>query len=819
MLVGKKGFLKKVIRYIQYRRQLSGVSYLITESVSSVDEGAAVTFTVTTSGVTDGTTLYWTNSGTTTGADFSDGQNSGSVTITSGSGTITRTLLLDAVASESENVILELRTGSVSGPVVATSGIVGVIDKTAVYAVSESTVSVDEGSSVTFTVTTANVANGTTLYWTTTGTAVAADFSDDAASGSFTVTTNSGSIVRTIKSDLTSEGPETFTLSVRTGSISGTVVATSNTVTINDTSQFNPGNTVGTMSVAIPLGDTTFGDGAAAAIDVSGNIYALMIGGNSSVNCPIYEYTGTTGGVAGRSTWGTIASSNYVTAGTNTTLIKYTSEGVPLWATCITTFSAAFPLDMYVDKFGNMYVYLYASGATVTFRNYSSGGGGGSSITLTTGGTTGPTDSADVFLCKYNTSGQLQWCVTVTSTATTSETPFQGICLTGDENGNSYFVFGTVNNTPTLTFKSFASFTGTTVNYSTFGQDTLAAGYRSFVVKVNSDGVIQWVSRMTRQNPATGSHFITGVGTNPSGTIVSVGLYGSTSPGFLVENYSNVAGGVIQYGASSSIVAANSSLESYITGFTSNGTATWISRLTSIVSTGNVVPYNIAVDRDGNTYVGGYCTQTISITSTSNVGIGSVTLNSFGTLSRTTGSNGYVIKYNSNGLCTAGTTISASSGGAQVYALALDTSSNVYAGFMGASTTANSIVMNSFQSAAGNGAPILTTQFGTTQCALFTDCFLIKYNTSLGVQWVTRLDSGTAAGTGDDFPRSIAAHPTSNYVVFAGSFNNLSSAALNIYDVSGVSNGVIQYAGPVTMSATRTTATGSGRSGFLVKYT
>lgn len=236
MLVGKKGFLKKVIRYIQYRRQLSGVSYLITESVSSVDEGADVTFTVTTSGVTDGTTLYWTNAGTTTEVDFSDGQNSGSVTITSGSGTITRTLLLDAVTSESETVILELRTGSVSGPVVATSGTVGVIDKTAVYAVSESTVSVNEGSSVTFTVTTANVANGTTLYWTTTGTAVAADFSDNAASGSFTVTSNSGSIVRTIKSDLTTEGSETFTLSVRTGSTSGTIVATSNTVTINDTS-------------------------------------------------------------------------------------------------------------------------------------------------------------------------------------------------------------------------------------------------------------------------------------------------------------------------------------------------------------------------------------------------------------------------------------------------------------------------------------------------------------------------------------------------------------------------------------------------------
>lgn len=211
-------------------------TYLVTQNVSSVDEGAAVVFTVTTTNVADGTVLYWTNSGTTAAADFSDNANNGTVTVTSGTGTISRTLLLDAIAAETETVILQLRTESVSGSVVATSGTVTVIDKTAVYAVSENTTSVNEGSSVTFTVTTVNVADGTTLYWTTSGTAGATDFSDDAASGSFTVTSNTGSIVRTIKSDLSTEGSETFTLSVRTGSISGTIVATSNTVTINDTS-------------------------------------------------------------------------------------------------------------------------------------------------------------------------------------------------------------------------------------------------------------------------------------------------------------------------------------------------------------------------------------------------------------------------------------------------------------------------------------------------------------------------------------------------------------------------------------------------------
>jgi hypothetical protein len=210
--------------------------YVIAESASIVDEGASVTFTVTTTNVADGTTLYWTNSGTTTGADFLDGQNNGSFTINSNSATITRTLLLDAIASESETVILQIRTGSVSGTVVATSGTVTVVDRTAVYAVAESTSSIDEGQFVTFTVTTTNVDDGTILYWTTSGTATGSEFTDGQTSGSFTITSNSGTITRTAVTDAILEGNQTFTLSVRTDSISGTVVATSGTVTIVDKS-------------------------------------------------------------------------------------------------------------------------------------------------------------------------------------------------------------------------------------------------------------------------------------------------------------------------------------------------------------------------------------------------------------------------------------------------------------------------------------------------------------------------------------------------------------------------------------------------------
>jgi hypothetical protein len=90
--------------------------------------------------------------------------------------------------------------------------------------------SVNEGTSLTVNVTGINVPDGT-YYWTVSN---SGDFGT--ASGSFLMTSNGGTFSVTPTADVTTEGAETFTVSVRTGSTSGTVVATSRAITINDTS-------------------------------------------------------------------------------------------------------------------------------------------------------------------------------------------------------------------------------------------------------------------------------------------------------------------------------------------------------------------------------------------------------------------------------------------------------------------------------------------------------------------------------------------------------------------------------------------------------
>jgi len=182
-------------------------------------------------------------------ADFSDNSLTGSFNIvgvgaTTGVATVTRTIANDFATEGQEAFSLTIRTNSTTGPVVATSSQITVNDVVPTYSVLPSTDSVNEGSSVVFTVTTNGVPNGSILYWTTlvtSGTVSASDFTDNALSGSFTVNNNTGSIARSITSDRTTETEEKFKLEIRITSTSGTIVTTSDEVTINDTS-LNVGN-------------------------------------------------------------------------------------------------------------------------------------------------------------------------------------------------------------------------------------------------------------------------------------------------------------------------------------------------------------------------------------------------------------------------------------------------------------------------------------------------------------------------------------------------------------------------------------------------
>ena len=237
--------------------------YTVAPNLLSVNEGNTVIFTITTLNVPDGSTLFWTNGGNTSSTDFEDLSNNGSVTIINNLGYVNRTLKSDLITEGSETIILELRTLSSLGTVVATSPTVSVTDTSTggtsfTYSINPSASSVNEGGTINYTVATINVADGEILFWTNNGTSTGADFVDGVNSGSVTINSNAGVITRILVDDLLDEGTETISIQLRTGSLTGSVVATASTVTINDTSTIPPGTI---YNVTVASGNNIYGTG------------------------------------------------------------------------------------------------------------------------------------------------------------------------------------------------------------------------------------------------------------------------------------------------------------------------------------------------------------------------------------------------------------------------------------------------------------------------------------------------------------------------------------------------------------------------------
>ena len=133
-------------------------------------------------------------------------------------------------------------------------GTLGQAGQGVTYAIAPSATTVNEGVTITFTITTTNIANGTTVYWDTTGGVNAADFTDNAVSGNINVNNNTATFTRTLVNDLSlnqTEGTETFQIRVSDGT---DIVATSPTITVNDTSY--AGYTVTTSSTTPAEGTT-----------------------------------------------------------------------------------------------------------------------------------------------------------------------------------------------------------------------------------------------------------------------------------------------------------------------------------------------------------------------------------------------------------------------------------------------------------------------------------------------------------------------------------------------------------------------------------
>jgi hypothetical protein len=111
------------------------------------------------------------------------------------------------------------------------------------YEVSVDKTSMDEtptNNTLTVTVNTTNVPNGTELFWTFGNGASYLDYQFDGQTYDVFITNNVGTFTITALEDLETETNVTFTIEIRIGNTAGTVVATTDTITLNDTSLTPP---------------------------------------------------------------------------------------------------------------------------------------------------------------------------------------------------------------------------------------------------------------------------------------------------------------------------------------------------------------------------------------------------------------------------------------------------------------------------------------------------------------------------------------------------------------------------------------------------
>ena len=104
-------------------------TYNVTPRVTSVNEGSQLIWDITTTGVADGTVLYWIDLGTNVSADYVDNTYGGSITINNNSATITRTVSADGVYEGAETSQVNLfRNSDYSGYLGGYSGTVTIND-------------------------------------------------------------------------------------------------------------------------------------------------------------------------------------------------------------------------------------------------------------------------------------------------------------------------------------------------------------------------------------------------------------------------------------------------------------------------------------------------------------------------------------------------------------------------------------------------------------------------------------------------------------------------------------------------------------------
>ena len=544
----------------------------------------------------------------------------------------------------------------------------------------------------------------------------------------------------------------------------------------------------GTCSWIARVATTAADVGYAAALDSAGSLY--LTGAIGAATATAYSSSG--------SAFGTTLTS--IGLG-DAFLVKYNSTGTVQWVAKMGSTQTDIGYGVTTDSGNNVYV-TGAQGAA-TFTAFSS-------TNVAFGTTLTSRGSGDAFLVKYNSTGTVQWVAQVGSTATEA-----GYAITSDTSDNVYLAVSasgsapysvTVYNSNASTFSSVSLTTNSAtvlakynssgtaqaavgLNSSTTpyaisrdssanlylgGQTTAfitralgpsasvaltltnAGGTDAMIVKYTTNGVPWWAARIA----GTGTDLAYAVATDVQGNIYVTGSVGAAT--------------ATVYDSSGNAFATTiTASRGFLVKYTLAGVVLWAASFTS-----NTGGRGIAVDSNGDVYVGGVGTASGGVVTAFNAD------GSTGVAQSTpVSSPGLLIKYNSSGVAQWMARVSTSTG-LMGLAVAVDSSNNVVTC---GSISNSGVVFN----ASG-------TTFATITTAGGADALAIKYNSSGTVQWVGRMGSATT-----DIAYGVACDSSGN--VYVAGNGGSTTQAVTVYNGDGTTYSTL----PVSAGST---------DGYIVKY-
>lgn len=373
-------------------------------------------------------------------------------------------------------------------------------------------------------------------------------------------------------------------------------------------------------------------------------------------------------------------------------IVKYTTNGAPMWATRIASTGNDAAYAATTDSEANIYVTGLVGNAGTAATVYNADG--------TAFATTVPATRG--FLVKYSLAGVVQWMASFSGA--TSFAGGRGVVM--DSSGSVYVAAGS---TPTA---------GTLAAYNADGSLGISQTtafppnwYLPVLYKYSSTGTVQWIARIA--TTTSGGGVFMAIARGPDDTIYAVGNCQSGSTAFNAD------------GTSFGAIANAGNYDVIVVKYNTAGTVQWIARIGGVASES---ARGVACDSSGNVYVcgGGGSTGAPTVFNANGT--------TFSTLPATAGlSDGFVVKYNSSGTAQ----WVARFGGVDsdgAHGLATDSVGDVYlSGTTGSTASGGSTAQVTFYNADG-------TAFSTTVANSVNVAFLVKYSSAGRVQWVVRMD-------------------------------------------------------------------------------